>query len=125
MILVNQRGVKVQEKKSNRKSGGQKAYKGYGLKQIENPDEIIDLKSEFCENCGRDLTADFLLQEKRQVVDVPKPQTYTTEYRQYGTKCAHCGLHQSATFPNKVNSRIQYGNNINHRLPFCLSIHLT
>lgn len=97
---------------SDRKSGGQKGHKGRGLKQVENPDEMIDLKLKFCKDCGKELVGEFSLREKRQVVDIPNPKVYTTEYRQYSTKCTCCGLHQQSTFPNGINSKIQYGANV-------------
>ena len=59
-------------KKTGRKPGGQKGHEGTTLEMVSDPNEIIDHAPEYCECCGKDLTAtpgEFV--ERKQVVDLP------------------------------------------------------
>ena len=83
-------------KKSRKKPCGQKGHQGHTLSQKEEADQEQDLKSDFCSQCGDDLSA--LSQElisKRQVVELPPIHPIYIEYRQYGCVC-NCGHHQKA-----------------------------
>ena len=66
----------------------------------------------FCDLCGQDLrdfAFDFL--QSRQVIDIPRIIPVTTEYRCFGTTCS-CGHQAQGSFPEGVNSPIQYGPNV-------------
>ena len=96
--------------KSLLKTGGQPGHKGSTLKMSATPDEIIELKSNYCTSCGNDLKAEnFVLQAKRQVIDLPPIVPIYTEYQQYKCKCSSCGYKQIASFPAAVKAPIQYG----------------
>ena len=99
-------------KKSERKTGGQKGRKGRTLLQSASPDETAHLKSDYCEQCGEDLSeSEHELVSKRQVVELPPIAPIYVEYRQYGTRCS-CGHHQKASYPEGVNAPIQYGSSV-------------
>jgi transposase len=96
---------------STRSNGGQSGHKGSTLKMSETPDKIIDLKSDFCSVCGQSLQAElFILNSKRQVIEIPPIVPIYEEYRQYTCQCPTCNHQQSADFPLGVNAPIQYGN---------------
>ena len=98
--------------KSGKPIGGQKGHKGHNLRMNEEPDEIISLKPDYCNNCGNSLAnvSDEYV-GRRQVIDIPPIQPITTEYRQYRRKCP-CGHCQYSTYPQGVEHPIQYGQNI-------------
>lgn len=98
--------------KTTRKTGGQPGHKGHTLAQKEVPDKEVDLKSDFCNNCGEDLSD--LAQElvsKRQVIELPPIDPLYIQYNQYGC-CCPCGHHQKATYPKGVHAHIQYGSSV-------------
>ena len=99
--------------KSKLKSGGQPGHKGSTLEMSSSPDKIIELKSNFCNSCGSDLSKEnFVLQAKRQVIELPPITPIYEEYRQFACKCSHCGNKQTSDFPSNINAPIQYGSSI-------------
>lgn len=96
-------------KSSGKKPGGQLGRKGKTLEMVKNPDHVIDLIPEFCNNCGSSLKASDLGDlKKRQVVDIPVPRAIFTEYRSYAKTCV-CGCKSRASFPTGVSSPVSYG----------------
>ena len=99
--------------KSILKTGGQPGHKGSTLVMSANPDKIIELKSNFCTSCGSDLAKEtFVLQAKRQVIELPPINPIYEEYQQFACKCSGCGNKQIANFPSNVKSPIQYGSSV-------------
>lgn len=99
--------------KSELKSGGQPGHKGTTLEMSSTPDKINDLKSNYCNICGTDLSgAKHELQSKRQVVEIPPIEPFFEEYRQYSCECPSCNHKQVADFPAGVNAPIQYGSSV-------------
>jgi transposase len=102
--------TKSLRKKSGKKSGGQKGHEGHTLKSNPNPDKIEILKVNECPHCENDLSnAPIIGEEKRQVIDIPEIKIETTEYRAEIKECDKCKVKITGTFPEYVNSRIQYG----------------
>lgn len=98
---------------SEKKSGGQPGHEGTTLEMRTTPDKIIDLKSDYCQNCGKSLSGStYTLKAKRQVVEIPPILPIYEEYRQYSCTCPNCHRPQVADFPVGVNSPIQYGSTI-------------
>lgn len=105
--------TKSLRRKSERPSGGQKGHSGNTLEMSATPDRIIDLKSNFCGRCGGSLTAgEFVLQARRQVVEIPPIKPIIQEYRQYLCTCPGCQHQQLADFPATVVAPIQYGSSV-------------
>jgi len=99
-------------KKTGKKTGGQIGHKGQTLKQKDTPDKYIDLKSEYCNKCGSNLSEkNHYLLSKRQVVEIPPIKPIYIEYRQHVCKCL-CGHEQKADYPKNVNAPIQYGRSV-------------
>jgi transposase len=95
---------------STLKSGGQVGHPGTTLKMTDTPNTIIDLKNNYCVNCGESLSeATFVLQSKRQVIELPPIIPIYEEFRQYSCACPKCHQEQVADFPLGVNAPIQYG----------------
>jgi transposase len=108
----NPKRNKSLRKKTGRKTGGQKGHEGHTLEMKNIPDEVEDLKSNYCGNCGLDLID--LGQEllsKRQEIILPPILPQYKEYRQYGYLC-DCGHHQKADYPKGINAPIQFGSSV-------------
>jgi len=99
-------------KKTGRKSGGQPGHKGHTLEMSATPDKVEDLKSNYCQKCGEDLSQhQHLLISKRQEIILPPIVPQYVEYRQYGCECL-CGHHQKGIYPNHIKAPIQFGSSI-------------
>ena len=99
-------------KRGQRKTGGQKGHKGHHLEMSDTPDQITFHKVSECEHCHQNIesieTDNF---EKRQVFDIPKPSLFIEEHQAEIKQCK-CGHVNRASFPEGVQKKTQYGNNL-------------
>jgi len=101
------------------KSGGQVGHKGTTLEMTSNPDKVINLKSNFCSRCGTLLSdSSFVLNSKRQVIELPPVIPVFEEYRQYACTCPGCQHKQMPDFPLGVTAPIQYGSSVESLLSY-------
>ena len=99
-------------KNTGRKRGGQPGHKGNTLKMTADPDLVVELRPEYCRDCGSSLSrAGSAVERSRQTVDMPPFKAVWTEYRAYGAQCA-CGCRTVADFPEEAGSPVSYGSNI-------------
>lgn len=111
---------KSQRKGSKRKRGGQPGHKGNTLKQVENPDHIVEhtLDSKRgCAKCGELLFANANSHitcepEIRQMMELPAIRLEVTEHRAERVICGVCETPNTADFPEGVNAPTQYGPNL-------------
>jgi transposase len=97
---------------SSKKAGGQSGHKGHTLEMVSTPNQIHELKNDFCMQCGHTLVnSTFSLVEKRQVIDIPPIVRVVTEYQSYSTVC-RCGHCNKASFPVGVEAPVQYGSRV-------------
>jgi transposase len=96
---------------SGKKPGGQKGHKGETLRQVADPDEVVDHYPSACSGCGAGLDPDTSVgHSTRQVFDLPEPRPLVvTEHRAHDCRCAACGAETRAPFPDGVNAPVQYG----------------
>ena len=98
--------------KSERKVGSQPGHEGKTLEMTQYPDEVIEHRSCFCPECGKDLSnRPFELSAKRQVIDIPTIKQIVTEHQVYRCMCA-CGKVVESEFPDGVDCPVRYGKNI-------------
>lgn len=98
---------------STLKSGGQPGHIGTTLETNPNPDEIIDLKDSFCNNCGAPLEPqNSVLKSSRQVIDIIPITSVIREYRQHSHICSKCQHEQVADFSLGVTAPVQYGSSV-------------
>ena len=97
--------------RSGKKPGGQKGHKGETLRQVTDPNEVVDHYPSACSMCGASLDPETSVgHSARQVLDLPEPAPLVvTEHRAHDCQCAVCGAKTHAPFPDGVNAPVQYG----------------
>ena len=97
---------------TGKKPGGQKGHQGKTLEMTDTPDEIVEIKPDYCQCCGEPLD-DIMgqIEETRQVLDIPPIKAIFTEYQVFSKKCK-CGYATIPDFPQGVNAPVSYGQNI-------------
>lgn len=107
------RRTKSQRQQSDKPVGGQKGHTGITRKIVESPDEVEVVSSNFCRECGRDLSdvegeLDYITQE----VDVPVVKPIYRERRFYKKVCA-CGCCNRSYEPRRRGgNQITFGRNV-------------
>jgi transposase len=96
---------------SDKPSGGQPGHPGKTLRQVAEPDSVVDHFPTVCSGCGAALDAAAVGEPVvRQTFDLPDPQPLVvTEHRAFACQCAHCGTQTRAAFPENVKAPVQYG----------------
>jgi transposase len=96
---------------SGKKPGGQKGHRGETLRQVENPDVIINHYPEGRANCALKMTPEMVTTgyQSRQLFDVPEPKVVVTEHRAHSCVCPNCQTVTLAPFPEGVTAPAQYG----------------
>ena len=97
--------------RSGKKPGGQTGHKGETLRQVADPDDVVDHYPSACSRCGAGLDPDTSVgHSARQVFDLPEPEPLVvTEHRAHDCRCPACGAKTRAAFPDGVNAPVQYG----------------
>jgi len=97
--------------RSGKKPGGQKGHKGETLRQVADPNEVVNHYPPACSICGAGLDPKTSVgHSARQVFDLPQPQPLViTEHRAHDCECTTCGAKTRALFPDGVNAPVQYG----------------
>ena len=96
---------------SDKPSGGQKGHQGETLRQVTEPDRIVDHYPPSCTACGAPVTPAMSAGHSvRQVFDLPEPAALVvTEHRAHDCRCSGCGARTRAWFPDGINAPVQYG----------------
>ena len=99
------RRTKTLRKPTGRKPGGQIGHKGNTLKRVDAPDEIEEVASNYCTNCGAPLDdCERKLDYVTQVVSIPELKPLVKEVRHYITTCRFCGERIQSHEPRKRGS---------------------
>jgi transposase len=107
------RVLKSLRTRTGKPSGGQKGHRGDTLRQVAEPDRIVEHSAERCAHCqARLLAASKVGEEKRQVFDLPEKPLIVTEHRAAIHDCPACGRRTRADFPEGVVSPAQYGERV-------------
>jgi len=106
------RVLKSLRTRTGKPSGGQRGHDGDTLRQVAEPDAIVEHAPEACEHCQTLLLADSKVgEEKRQVFDLPE-SLIVTEHRAAIHDCPVCRRRTRAAFPEGVVSPAQYGERV-------------
>jgi transposase len=96
-------------RKGARKPGGQAGHEGSTLKQVAEPDVVVEHRPHACDGCGAGLDdAEQVATARRQVFDVPPVAVHVTEHRITSVRCG-CGTVTEAIAPDGVLAPVQYG----------------
>ena len=96
--------------RSGKASGGQKGHKGDTLRQVADPDCVIEHTACVCGHCGLALDPQSAVRiEKRQVFDLAERPLMVTEHQALIYRCENCRGVTKAVFPDGVVRPTQYG----------------
>jgi transposase len=103
--------VKSLRERSGKRPGGQNGHKGETLRQVADPNEVVNHCPSACSSCGMGLDPTMSVgHSSRQVFDLPEPQPLVvTEHRAHDCQCPACGAKTRGLFPEGVNAPVQYG----------------
>lgn len=97
-------------KRSGKKHGGQAGHPGVTRVLVDDPDLIVAHVPAVCTGCGASLAgAAEIDRERRQVIEIPKPQPEVTEHQAVQRVCPVCATVTAGTFPPEVSQPVQYG----------------
>lgn len=99
--------------KSNNPIGGQSGHKGCTREVVDNPDMIIEHHSDYCTECGADLSSsESVLDYATQEIDIPVIEPVIREHRHY-TKVCRCGCKNRSFSPrSRGGNAIVFGKNV-------------
>lgn len=108
-----ERRTKSLRKKSDNPVGGQLGHEGTTRKMVTTPDEIEDVSSQFCAECGRDLSdVEGVLDYVTQEIDLPQIRPIYRERRFYKKVCS-CGCcNRDYARRKRGGNAITFGKNI-------------
>lgn len=99
--------TKSLREKTNKKFGGQEGHQGDTLKQVDNPDEIIEHHVDVCSSCGASLASVAIEEEiERQEFDIEFTKKVRS-HRSFIKRCS-CGTRNSG-MPKHMTAPAQYG----------------
>ena len=108
-----ERRTKSLRKKSDNPVGGQPGHEGTTRKMVATPDEIEDVSSQLCAECGRDLSdVEGVLDYVTQEIDLPQIRPIYRERRFYKKVCS-CGCcNRDYARRKRGGNAITFGKNI-------------
>jgi len=99
---------------SLRKPGGQQGHEGTSLQMVEQPDEIIEHRPQYCQLCGEVLDSqNATLVSCKQEIIIPPIKAQYIEHQSYACTCCKCGHQSISELPAHLQANIQYGANVN------------
>jgi transposase len=102
------RKPKSLRQRSGKKPGGQLGHPGETLHLSATPDAVVEHRPAVCSQCQASLdaaAAAAVLQERRQVWELPPVQLFVTEHRALHLRCPACAAVSVGTFPPEAPSR--------------------
>lgn len=99
-------------KGSGRRRGKQPGTPGSALRLVDDPDETLEHRAEWCANpvCGAALAgAVEYARQRRQVFELPRVKPYVVEHQVVALRCGCCGQVTQGSAPEAVSGRAQYG----------------
>lgn len=95
--------------RGQRKAGKQPGAPGAALRQVDEPDEVVEHRPGRCVGCRGGLeTAEVVDVCRRQVFELPLVRARVVEHRLMSCRCA-CGATTTAAAPAGVAAAVQYG----------------
>jgi transposase len=97
--------------RSGKASGGQAGHVGFTLQPVAEPNQIVThAPAPVCSHCQTSLeTAPMVIQERRQVFELPPLQPVVIEHQVLQVCCPQCQAVAAGQFPVDVTQPTQYG----------------
>jgi len=99
---------------SGKKAGGQEGHKGKNLSVLDKPDTVHKCMPEKCKSCPKRSKCEkhAKVLDTRFTVDMIA-RTSTTAHELCQVECPMSGETMKGAFPEGINARVQYGDNLN------------
>jgi transposase len=98
------------EKRKKHRHGPPVGHVKYERKFVAEPDHIVEVKPQVCEDCQTDLREmSGLLADVNQITELPEGKAEVIEVRQYEVKCPCCGKKQMAEPPAGLEMERTFG----------------
>jgi transposase len=96
--------------RSGKPTGGQDGHPGLTRLLVDDPQVVVPHLPEVCGGCGAPLVAGRVVgQERRQVIEIPRPRPEVTEHQAMRMECPVCQTVTVGKFPPEVTQPVQYG----------------
>lgn len=98
-------------KGQGRRPGKQPGSGGHTLRQVPDPDEVVEHAPRRCGGCGARLAWALFgwVAARRQVFDLPEVRARVIEHRMWSCRCHGCGTVSAPAEPPGVSAPVQYG----------------
>ncbi len=98
------------KKRKKHRHGPPKGHVKYERKMVANPDHVVEVKPQVCEDCQTDLAeASGQLADVNQITELPETKAEVIEVRQYEVQCPCCGKKQMAEPPAGLEMERTFG----------------
>lgn len=98
------------KRKRSKKKGAKPGHEKQERQLVENPNKVIEVYVDNCENCQRNLLDQVPVQViRRQITELPEIKPVVIETRQYEVICPCCGEVQRGKLPEGLESGRYFG----------------
>ena len=100
----------TKKRKRSKKKGAKPGHEKQECQLVENPNKVIEVYAEHCENCQHNLLDQVPVQvTRRQITELPEIKPVVIETRQYEVLCPCCGKLQRGKLPEGLEDRRYFG----------------
>lgn len=100
----------TKKRKRSKKKGAKPGHEKQERQLVENPNKVIEVYADNCENCRRNLLDQVPVQvTRRQITELPEIKPVVIEARQYEVLCPCCGELQRGKLPEGLEAGRYFG----------------
>jgi len=100
----------TKKRKRSKKKGAKPGHQKQERQLVKNPNKVIEVYADHCENCQHNLLDQVAVQvTRRQITELPEIKPVVIETRQYEVICPSCGKLQRGTLPEGLESGRYFG----------------
>jgi len=94
----------------SKKKGAKPGHEKHERQLVENPNKVIEVYADHCENCASNLLDEVPVQViRRQITELPEVKPVVIETRQYEVICPCCGEVQRGKLPEGLEAGRHFG----------------
>lgn len=98
------------KRKRSKKKGAKPGHEKQVRQLVDNPNTVIEVYAEHCENCHHNLLDQVPVQmTRRQITELPEIKPVVIETRQYAVHCPCCGELQRGKLPEGLEAGRYFG----------------